>query len=160
MDLKLKSTPELLVLHSEVSEELRLRKVLRSSNNPTGDLAEYMFCQAFGWKQENNSHAHVDAIDIYNVRYQIKARRMTQHNDSRQMSAIRNLNDDHFDFLAAVIFTSNYKVYKAAVIPIDAVKKHSKFTPHTNSHRFILRDNIWDLPDVRDVTQELSFVKL
>ena len=35
-------------------EELRAREVVRSANNPTGDLAEYLFCVAFKWKQEGN----------------------------------------------------------------------------------------------------------
>jgi hypothetical protein len=50
--LRAKSIAELLALHAAVSEELRERNVLRSANNPTGDLAEYLFCKAFGWAQE------------------------------------------------------------------------------------------------------------
>jgi len=38
-----KSIAELLSLHAATMEELRARNVLRSANNPTGDLAEYLF---------------------------------------------------------------------------------------------------------------------
>jgi hypothetical protein len=80
---------ELLKLHAGVSEELRARGILRSSNNPTGDLAECLFCKAFGWKQAGNSNANVDAISRNGKRYQIKGRRFTHYNQSRQLSAIR-----------------------------------------------------------------------
>jgi len=36
------SPTEFLPLHSHVSDELRKRGIVRSSNNPTGDLAEYL----------------------------------------------------------------------------------------------------------------------
>ena len=39
-----RSVAELLALHVAIMEELRARNVLRSANNPTGDLAEYLFC--------------------------------------------------------------------------------------------------------------------
>ena len=52
--LHAKSISELLALHGAVMEELRAREVVRSANNPTGDLAEYLFCVAFKWKQEGN----------------------------------------------------------------------------------------------------------
>jgi hypothetical protein len=48
-----KSISELLALYVAVMEELRERDVLRSANNPTGDFAEYLFCRAFGWTQED-----------------------------------------------------------------------------------------------------------
>ncbi len=64
--------PELLALHAKLGEELRTRGVVRSANNPTGDLAEYVFCKAFGWTQAGNSRANIDAIDADDIRYQIK----------------------------------------------------------------------------------------
>lgn len=62
-DLRDLTPPELLVMHAAVSEELRRRGVIRSSNNPVGDLAEYLFCRAFGWKQAPNSMRDADATD-------------------------------------------------------------------------------------------------
>jgi hypothetical protein len=42
------TVPQLLVLHTQIYDELRKRGILRSANNPTGDLSEYLFCKAFG----------------------------------------------------------------------------------------------------------------
>src|SRR5208282_6218709 len=98
MDLSKLTASALLALHAHVADELRSRGITRSSNNPTGDLAEYLFCKAFGWKQARNSEAHFDATDSEGTRFQIKGRRVTRENASRQLSAIRDLDLKQFDF--------------------------------------------------------------
>src|SRR6266403_852679 len=90
MNVETLTVPELLLLHTRIGEELRKRGVTRSANNPTGDLSEYLFCKAFGWKQAANSHANIDAVAEDGTRYQVKGRRIMQFNKSRQLSAIRD----------------------------------------------------------------------
>jgi hypothetical protein len=152
------SAPELLALHAKVADELRTRGITRSANSPTGDLAEYLFCKAFDWKQAGNSQANVDAIGPDGLRYQIKGRRITRFNSSRQLSAMRNLVGAHFDFLAGVLFNEDYSVLRAALIPHAVALERASFVEHTNSHRFLLRDDIWNAPGVRDVTIEVRAV--
>jgi hypothetical protein len=147
---------ELLSLHARINEELRERGIVRSSNNPTGDLAEYLFCSAFGWVQTGNSTAHLDAIGEDGSRYQIKGRRITRHNASRQLSAIRELKVGNFDFLAGVLFAEDYRVMRAAIIPHAVVIDRATYVERTNSHKFLLRDDVWNVPGVRDVTAELG----
>ncbi len=154
------SAIELLALHAVVAEELRERGLTRSSNNPTGDLAEYLFCKAFGWTRTGNSNANIDAIAENGARYQIKGRRMTRHNRSRQMSAIRDFSGRHFDFLAGVLFTEHYGIHRAALIPYAVVEQRATFVEHTNSHKFVLRDDVWDAFGVQDVTEQLRAVGL
>ena len=56
----------------------------------------------------------------------------------------------HFDFLAGVLFNSDYSVKRAALIPHKVLlqlaeeQKHISFQTHTNSHRFLLVDKILD----------------
>lgn len=152
------SPSQLLDLHSRIIDELRARELVRTSNNPVGDLAEYMFCKAFGWERAGNSHAHLDAIDTSGVRYQIKARKITAHNGSRQLGAIRELDKGHFDFLAAVLFSERFEVRRAILIPHSLIGPNAKFVERTNSHKFFLRDDVWSYPGVRDVTSELQAV--
>jgi hypothetical protein len=116
---------ELLALYARVSDELRERMLTRSSNNPTGDLSECMFYIAFGWNRTGNSSAHVDAVDSEGNRYQIKGRRITRQNKSRQLSAIRDLGACHFDFLAGVLFAEDYSVTRAAIIPRSLIVERS-----------------------------------
>ena len=149
----------LLGLHARISDELRVRGIPRSSNNPTGDLAEYLFCKAFGWKQSGNSKANIDAIGHDGLRYQIKVRRVTRFNKSPQLSAIRDLDGPHFDFLVGVPFFEDRSILRAALIPHAIAVSRADFVERTNSHRFILRDDIWDEPHVRDVTAELRMVQ-
>ena len=121
--LRTQSVADLLALHAAIGEALRGRGVLRSANNPTGDLAEYLFCMAFDWAQENNSARAFDATDADGTRYQIKGRRLHRRNKSRQLSAIRDL--DGFETLAAVLFDDRFRVMRAALIPASEVRAHS-----------------------------------
>lgn len=156
MDLKNSTVAELLAAHTAILNELRDREVLRSANNPTGDYAEWLFCKAFGWDQAANSVKGYDATDAEGIRYQVKGRRLHQLNTSRQLSAIRDL--DGFDVLAGVLFDAAFVVSRAALIPCEVVRDRSKFTQHTNSHRFLLRDDIWNAEGVEDVTSNLQSV--
>jgi hypothetical protein len=160
MDLSTKTPLQLLALHARVSDELRARGITRSSNNPTGDVAEYMFCKAFGWTQANNSKANVDAIGPDGTSYQIKARRVTRFNKSRQLSAIRDLQGAKFDMLAGLLFAEDFSVMRTALIPHAVVLAHATRVERTNSHRFLLRDEIWRVTDVIDVTDKLRAVAL
>ena len=153
--LKNMSVSELLRLHAGILDELMLRKVVRSSNNPSGDYAETLFSRTFGWDLESNSSAGYDAKDENGTRYQIKCRRVTTRNKSRQMSALRNLLKDPFDILAAVLLDENFSVSRAALIPIDAVINASTYSQHVKAHRFILSDSVWSIPNVVDVTEKL-----
>ncbi len=130
---------------------------MRSANNPTGDLAEYLFCTAFGWQQEANSAKSFDATDEDGVRYQIKGRRLHRSNKSRQLSAIRDL--EGFEFLAGVLLDEKYRVIRAALIPVAIVRERSTYIDRTNSHKFLLQDNVWDAPDVSDVTEQLRGIE-
>ncbi len=60
--------------------------------------------------------------------------------------------------LAGVIFDDYFRVIKAALIPRGVVEERSTYVAHTNSHRFILREDVWAAPGVRDVTAEVAAV--
>jgi hypothetical protein len=152
-------TARLLKLHAEIAEELKARGVTRTANNPVGDLAEYLFCKAFGWTQSGNSNPNIDAI-CNGIRYQIKGRRWSGKRKARQLGAIRDFAGKHFDFLAAVIFASDYSIYRAALIPYGIVERHATFIAHTNSHKFMLHDEIWEAEGVEDVTEKLRAVAM
>jgi hypothetical protein len=145
----------LLALHADTIEALRERGAVRSTNNPTGDYAEYLFCRAFGWRQAGNSERDMDAVGKDGTRYQIKGRRLTRHSRVRQLGALRDLNDGHFDYLAAVLFEEDFSVLRAALVPHRLVLERSGYVERTNSWRFLLRDEVWGWDGVRDVTAEL-----
>jgi hypothetical protein len=110
------SPRQLLKLHSEIEGELCKREIIKTANKPTGDYAEHLFLTAFPrWKPAGKAQRGFDAIGPEG-RYQIKGRRIIGKG-SRQLSAIRDHKDDHFDFLATVLFKEDYSVDKALIIP-------------------------------------------
>lgn len=160
MKLNRCSISEILQLQVGIGEELRERGVIRSANNLTGDLAEYLFCAAFDWQQEPNSKRGFDATGQNGLRYEIKGRRVHRRNKSRQLSAIRDLPGKQFDVLACILFDDMYNIARAALIPHSIVSRRSSYINHTNSYRFILQDEVWDLDGVEDVTKVLRSVRL
>jgi len=146
---------EVLALYAAALDELRERGIVRSANGPGGDYAELLCVRAFGWSRTANSVASYDAIDRANRKYQVKSRRIVTPKTSRQLSALRNLSQESFDFLAGVLFNGDFSVMRAAIIPHRIVAERSRFSAHTNSSIFFLDDTVWKIPDVRDITAEL-----
>ena len=158
MDLSGMHPKELLSLYARVLDELRRQGIIRSTNNPAADYAEHLVSRALRLEIAGKSNAGYDAIDSNNERYQIKGRRITSHNKSRQLSFIRGLEEGKrpFEYLAGVLFAEDFPIFRACVIPLDAVRLHSKHVPHVNGWRFVLHDKIWALPNVKDITDNLK----
>lgn len=146
---------ELLSLGVDANAELRRRGIVRTENNPIGDFAEHLFCLAFSWKMAGNSESEFDALGPGRTRYQIKARRLAGNSGDRQLSALRKLPEKGFDKLAAVLFDARFGIARAAIIPHQLVLQNSTRQGHTNSWRFMLRDEVWTWRGVEDVTATL-----
>lgn len=154
-DLSGMSVQRLLALYADVIDELRHKGAVRSKNNPVADYAESLVVRALGLRQVTKSTAGHDAVDENGLRFEIKSRRVTPGNPSRQMSAIRGLENRPFDFLIGVIFAPDFTVQRACMAPIDVVRETSKFVKHTNSWKLVLHDSLWLRPGVRDITDRL-----
>jgi len=155
VDLTAATPADLLRLHAGIADELRRRDLVRSSNNPAGDYAEYLFCRAFGWTQAEKSARAADARCAAGKLYQIKSRRPTIRNPSRQLSAMRGLDAGGFDYLAGILFNEDYSVKRAAIVPHTLVLANATFVEYTKSWKFYLRDAVWTWPQVEDVTDNL-----
>ncbi|WLH33096.1 hypothetical protein PSH79_14200 [Pseudomonas sp. FP2196] len=139
MNLTNLSISELLKLQSAAIDELKNRGVLRTKNNPVGDYAEWLVSSAFELTLANNSAAGHDAESTDGRRIQIKSRRITAHNRSKQLGVIRNLDKNDFDELIAVIFNESYEVIEAYSIQHSAISKYSVHRSHVNGHILHLR---------------------
>ena len=149
------SDKELLSTYCSIMATLRARGIVRSSNNPVADYTESLVSNSLGLSLGGQSQAGFDATDSSGLRYQIKGRRLTAHNTSPQLSAIRNLDKRPFDFLAAVAYDANLSVLYAALIPVEIVAELSRYSKHSNSHVLIFRRNVLDNPNVTDITKSL-----
>lgn len=101
-----------------------------------------------------------DAYDEQNQKYEIKGRRITRHSKSRQLSAIRGLNDGHFEFLAGVIFNEDFKVLKACLMPYEIVFELTTYREHVNAWVLHLRDSVWEKPSVVDITAAIQAAQM
>ncbi|ACA59048.1 conserved hypothetical protein [Candidatus Desulforudis audaxviator MP104C] len=86
------------------------------------------------------------------INYEIKSRRITKYNNSRQLSAIRELEHRHFDFLVGVLLNDDFSVLRACVVPHEEIKRVATYREHTNSWVVHLKDDLWESPGVKDVT--------
>jgi len=144
-DFSKENDSELLATYSELMEELRQRNIIRTSNNPVADYAEKVAVERLSLKQVGKEEKGFDAVDAQGYRYQIKGRRITKHNSSRQLSVIRNLNERLFDYLIAVIFGEFFEVKEIWKIPYEFVKKHGRLSEHQNGHIFYAKPEILTL---------------
>lgn len=148
-------TPVLLGNFGMILEELRRRGICRSENIPTGDLAEYLVCKALDLKLATNSTKGYDALDSDGLRYQIKGRRVTNRNPSRQLGAIREIDSGHFDFVVAVLFDAQFGIKSAFRFTAAGCRASAKFVERTNSYRLIANDGIIRRTDTLEVTDLL-----
>ena len=42
-----------------------------------------------------------------------------------------------------------------AVVPFEIVRTRAAFSKHVNAHRLVLRDEVWEVDGVRDVTAQM-----
>lgn len=154
------SSRDLLRTYAAVMRELRERDVVRSTNNPVGDLAELLASRAFKLKLESKSTAGFDGVARGGTRYQVKARRRTPENDSTQLSAIRNLGAKRFEYLLAILFDEDFSIERAFRIPRETVSKYARYSAHVNGHILSLRGAILEDARTKDVTTRLRRVVL
>jgi hypothetical protein len=138
-DFQSKNDQELLQLHCDLMEELRERQLVRSSNNPVADYAEKVAVERLGLIHASKEERGFDATDQNGIRYQIKGRRNTKHNNSRQLGVIRDLDEHLFDYVIAVIFDENLSVKEMWKIPYSYIKEKSRPSEHQHGHIFIAR---------------------
>ena len=156
MDLRELSVKELLKQHSAIIDELKRRKIVRTKNNPVGDYTEWLVAKGLGLELASNSSAGYDGVDSEGVKIQIKGRRITPENKSRQLSAIRKLEEKDFDQLAAVIFDENYEIIDAVLIPHEVIEDYASYRSHVNAHILHLKGPILNDPRIKDIKPLIS----
>lgn len=153
MNLRKHSEQDLLKLYAQIMEELRLRNIVRSGNNPVADYAEAIVAKRLKLKLANNSNRGFDAKDKRGITYQIKARRITDRNKARQLGVIRNLKNRHFDYLLAAIFNEAFELKELWKIPHKRIEKYARHSRHQNGHILVLRGPVLKDPQVTELVR-------
>lgn len=155
MDIKKLSVHDLLMLHCDAIGELRHRGVLRTGNTPTGDYAEWLVSRALGLSLAGNSASGYDAISESGNKIQIKARRVTTTNKSRQLSVLRDLDAQGFDELVIVIFDESFHVTDAYLIPHNVVSEYASYRARVNGYVLHARGALLSDSRVEDISAEI-----
>ncbi|PCE27049.1 hypothetical protein BWP39_09680 [Paraburkholderia acidicola] len=142
-------------MYSCILYELQRHGVVRSYNNPVGDVAEWMVSKHLKLELMPPSWKNFDAVDSEGRRYQIKARRLWGKNRSTQFT-IRSTEKDLFDFLVCVIFEDDFIVRRAVAIPLPLLRVIGKPTSDPNTRRFNFARDVLSLPGVFDISEILS----
>ena len=118
--------------------EMHKRELIRSAN-VVGDYAEAVACRLLELTPVGNrSEKGYDATGPAG-RYQIKGRRVTPWNRSREVGAIRDIHLDPppFDVLVVVLFDEDLNLTGLFSIPPEVVRE-AKVVGRTNATKFVL----------------------
>jgi hypothetical protein len=132
----------LLCQYIDIIEELHRRGVVRTNNNPVSDYGEWLVWQKLNLTLATNSKKGYDAMDKNGIKYEIKSRKLTTKNGSRQLGVIRNLELHQFDFLIGLIFNNMFEMVEAYKIPHGIIKKYATFSDHQHGHIVQLRGKL------------------
>ena len=152
MDIKTLPPLDLIRLQTQIMDELAVRDIVHNPTQPVGDYATYLACKAFDLKREPPSTSGYDACDDEGLRYQIKFKRLMSTTDTRQLNAIKGLEQKKFDFLIGVLFQADMSIYRAALIPFDTVTR----LVGPSAKIFMLNNKVWDMDGVIDITDKLK----
>ena len=148
------STPHLFSTYRSILRELKNRGVIRTTNPPTGDYAEFLVARFLGVKLAPNSEKswYVRAPDGKTL--QVKSRVITNPRAAgeRQLSPFRSFT---FDEIVIVLFDDQYRIWRAVRIPVELAEERSIFRSHVNGHILFAKDSLLDDPQTIDITDEL-----
>ncbi|MGH8991310.1 MAG: DUF6998 domain-containing protein [Acidimicrobiia bacterium] len=145
--LRVMPDAELAKAWARCMRALHSRGMIRSSNGPVGDYAEVVACQCLGLARKDQSAKSVDAVDPAGKRYQIKGRRLTPWNQSRELGAMRDVASGPFDSVLAVFFDEELELQEIWEIPCEVVQE-ARVVQHTNATKFVVTQKVRSDPRV------------
>lgn len=149
--LKELSPKELLQLDGRIIDELLARDIIRTRNKPVSGFNRWLVSKRLALTLAGNSEKGFSATDEKGLRYEIKSRQVTTSNPSRELSAIRDIEAGHFDFLIAVVYNEGFDVILALKIPRSVVVAKSRYVKSTNSYKLMAEDSLKDEPGFQDI---------
>jgi hypothetical protein len=128
--------------------ELRVRDVIRTNNNPVGDIAEAIVAAHYGGERGGFSQAGWDVRTPEGERIQVKAMRTTATTKRRNVSHIR---DSDYDSVVIVIFDEDFRVLEGLKITRDVVEELFAIRPYLNGRVILVSQSLRADPRVEKV---------
>lgn len=156
-DLTHATTAELFATYAAVLRELLRRKIVRTANAPAGDYAEYLVAEALEGQLAGNSEKSWDVVTREDRRVQVKSRVVPAPNNAgqRQLSPFRSFD---FDDLVIVLFSADYSVWRAVLLPAAIAQQAATYRTHVNGHVLFATDALLTNPASVDLTEKLRAV--
>lgn len=152
-----RSTAQLLRDWAAVMRELRRRDVVRTNNNPTGDIAEAIVHQYYGGTRGSSSEKGWDVKTPTGERLQVKSMRRVPGSKRRNLSPIR---DQDYEAVVIVIFDEDFNVTEGLRLDRATVEELFEVRTHVNGRIITVTDKLRADPrvealDLRDAAEHL-----
>ena len=128
-DASSRSTRHLLADWAAIMRQLRDRGVIRTNNNPIGDIAEAIVAEHYGGERGSFSQAGWDVLLPDGERLQVKALRWAGARGRRNLSPIR---DADYDAVVIVIFDEDFRVMEGLRLERAIVEELFPHRAHVN----------------------------
>jgi hypothetical protein len=132
-----RSIPELLKDWGAIMRELRVRDVIRTNNNPVGDIAEAIVATHYGGERGTFAQAGWDvrlppsSAFPQGERIQVKAMRQTPAYTRTTLSPIR---DQDYDTVLIVILDEGFVVMEGLRVSQAVVNELFQYKPYVNGY--------------------------
>src|SRR4051794_22857217 len=147
-DLSGLTTRELLSLWARSLRELRDRGVVRTFNNPIGDVAEALVAAHYSGTRGSFSQKTWD-VKTDDELLQVKSIRRTGPGALGNLSPVRS--EDGYDAVIAVIFDADLRVERALRIPRETVNALCPHNAHVNGRPIRLTKTLLAHPTVVEI---------
>jgi hypothetical protein len=147
-DAAQRTTRELLADWAAVMRELREREVVRTNNNPVGDIAELVVAAHYEGERGSFSQAGWDVKGPDGERIQVKAMRRTPTNNRTVLSPIR---DSDYDSVVVVIFNEDFQVTEGLRLSRELVEDLFPVKSYQNGRIISVTQKLRANPEVETV---------
>lgn len=157
VDLSSLTIAELLRLWAGTMNELRVRGVVRTNNNPVGDIAEAIVHEHYGGQRGSFSQKGWDVQDPSGRRLQVKGMRQTGLRGRRNLSAIR---DSDYDVVVVVVFDIDFALTRTIEIPRPVVEELFKIRPYVNVRIITVSDALTSVASVSSIDMTAAYERV
>ncbi len=141
-----KSKRELLSDWVAIMRQLRTLGVIRTNNNPIGDIAEAIVCDHYGGERASFSQKGWDVKAPDGELIQVKSRRRTPESNPTVLSPI---SDDEYDSLVVVIFDEDFQVIEG--LKANRALVEDRFDLDGKNQRRVSLNKLRSDPEVEEV---------
>jgi len=140
-----------------IMRELRHRKIIRTNNNPVGDIAEAIVADYYQGERGTFSQAGWDVKTPAGELIQVKAMRQTGEDKRRNLSPIR---DEDYHVVVVAVFNEDFLVTEGFRIPRKVVEEHFPNRSHVNGRVIVVTQALRKDPRVQHLDVSVAAQRL